>query len=142
MRVLVLALMVSKLALLTCDKLLPPQSDARFHVSWQYLQPSIHIATWTPFFVSTLHDAQSHVPVTTQIISIAPRALEHLLELKKSKGDKGIILRMGVRSGGCSGLSYVMDLVEESAVMEEDMIEEYPEVSNSFQNFLLIIYMY
>eukprot|EP00953_Heterococcus_sp_UTEX-ZZ885_P019608 10951-Heterococcus_DN1.PRE.2 len=34
---------------------------------------------------------------------------------------------MGVRSGGCSGLSYVMDLVEESAVMEEDMIEEYPE---------------
>jgi Fe-S cluster assembly iron-binding protein IscA len=70
----------------------------------------------------------------TQIISIAPRALEHLLELKKSKGDQGIILRMGVRSGGCSGLSYVMDLVEESAVMEEDMIEEYPEVSNSYKN--------
>jgi Fe-S cluster assembly iron-binding protein IscA len=70
--------------------------------------------------------------VLTQIISIAPRALEHLLELKKSKGDQGIILRMGVRSGGCSGLSYVMDLVEESAVMEEDMIEEYPEVSSNF----------
>jgi Fe-S cluster assembly iron-binding protein IscA len=82
----------------------------------------------------------SHIHVRAQIISIAPRALEHLLELKKSKGDQGIILRMGVRSGGCSGLSYVMDLVEESAVMEEDMIEEYPEVSNSFcKTFVLII---
>ena len=50
------------------------------------------------------------------------------MQLKKSKGEEGNILRMGVRSGGCSGLSYVMELVEQDQVLEDDMIEEYPEV--------------
>lgn len=37
-----------------------------------------------------------------------------------------LILRMGVRSGGCSGMSYVMDFcTEESINMEEDQIDIY-----------------
>eukprot|EP00611_Tribonema_gayanum_P031117 TRINITY_DN8880_c0_g1_i1.p1 TRINITY_DN8880_c0_g1~~TRINITY_DN8880_c0_g1_i1.p1 ORF type:complete len:173 (-),score=64.48 TRINITY_DN8880_c0_g1_i1:1674-2192(-) len=63
-----------------------------------------------------------------KIITMTPKALTHLQALKKSKeGDGPVVLRMGVRSGGCSGLSYVMDLVTEEEIEEEDMIEEYPE---------------
>lgn len=62
-----------------------------------------------------------------KIISIAPRALAHLKELRKSKGTENLFLRIGVRSGGCSGMSYVMDLVEETAVTDDDMIEDYSE---------------
>ncbi|CAM9968230.1 unnamed protein product, partial [Choristocarpus tenellus] len=62
--------------------------------------------------------------VTEKIVIIRPKAMDHLLTLKKSQ-DGNMLLRMGVRSGGCSGLSYVMDLVKESEVTEDDMVEEY-----------------
>lgn len=48
-----------------------------------------------------------------KIVNIRPKAMDHLQELRKSQGAEGdIFLRMGVRSGGCSGLSYIMDLVK------------------------------
>ena len=34
-------------------------------------------------------------------------------------------LRMGVRAGGCSGMSYVMDFISEKDVTSDDHIEEY-----------------
>lgn len=49
-----------------------------------------------------------------KIINIRPKALDHIRELRRNQGIEGdIFLRMGVRSGGCSGLSYVMDLMKE-----------------------------
>ncbi|CAN0400785.1 unnamed protein product, partial [Ectocarpus sp. 13 AM-2016] len=48
-----------------------------------------------------------------KIVNIRPKAMDHLQELRRSQGTEGdIFLRMGVRSGGCSGLSYIMDLVK------------------------------
>lgn len=32
---------------------------------------------------------------------------------------------MGVKSGGCSGMSYVMDIIEPSSVNEDDLIETF-----------------
>lgn len=54
------------------------------------------------------------------VIEIQPQAMRRLRELrlqqnnnknnnKKDNMDAPLLLRMGVRSGGCSGLSYVMD---------------------------------
>lgn len=50
--------------------------------------------------------------VAEKIVNIRPKAMDHLQELRRTQGTEGdIFLRMGVRSGGCSGLSYIMDLV-------------------------------
>lgn len=52
-----------------------------------------------------------------KIVIIRPKAMDHLQELRKSQGNEGdIFLRMGVRSGGCSGLSYIMDLVKKASL--------------------------
>jgi len=62
------------------------------------------------------------------IIHIAPKAMTRLRELRKQKPDsESLILRMGVRNGGCSGLSYVMDFSTKEEIEEEDAIDEYDE---------------
>ncbi|CAM9109345.1 unnamed protein product [Ascophyllum nodosum] len=71
--------------------------------------------------------AEIEEEVTEKIVNIRPKAMDHLLKLRQSQGleEGSMFLRMGVRSGGCSGLSYVMDLAKEEEVTEDDMIEEY-----------------
>ena len=46
-------------------------------------------------------------------ISITDNAATQLSSLKKKRQTPTAVLRVGVRGGGCSGLSYYMDLVEE-----------------------------
>lgn len=61
------------------------------------------------------------------VITIKPNAMNRLRELRAKKADDGyLILRMGVRNGGCSGLSYVMDFSTEDDIGEDDQIDEYP----------------
>lgn len=38
-------------------------------------------------------------------ITLTPAALEHLHKLRQESGGDGLLLRMGVKSGGCSGMS-------------------------------------
>jgi iron-sulfur cluster assembly protein len=46
--------------------------------------------------------------------------------LPKNDLNSYLILRMGVRNGGCSGMSYVMDFAtEESISLEEDQVDIY-----------------
>lgn len=71
-------------------------------------------------------EVEAEEEITEKILNIRPKAMDHLMELRRSQGSEGdIFLRMGVRSGGCSGLSYMMDLVKKEDVTEDDMIEEY-----------------
>ncbi|CAN0154721.1 unnamed protein product [Pylaiella littoralis] len=64
--------------------------------------------------------------VMEKIVNIRPKAMDHLQQLRQSQGNEGdIFLRMGVRSGGCSGLSYIMNLVKKDDITEDDMVEEY-----------------
>jgi iron-sulfur cluster assembly accessory protein len=46
----------------------------------------------------------------------AMRQLAHLIQ--QQGGDK--VLRVGVRSGGCSGMSYTMDFIEATAIRDDD----------------------
>merc|ERR1712176_985467 len=39
--------------------------------------------------------------------------------------DEPLILRMGVRSGGCNGMSYVMDFTTSDDIKDDDQIDEY-----------------
>ena len=47
-------------------------------------------------------------------ITVTENAINRLDLLKKKRQTPNAILRLGVRGGGCSGLSYYMDLVDET----------------------------
>jgi iron-sulfur cluster assembly protein len=61
------------------------------------------------------------------VIDIKPKAMKRLRELREKQKDRDafMVLRMGVRNGGCSGLSYVMDFSTEDEIQEDDEIDEY-----------------
>lgn len=61
------------------------------------------------------------------VIRIKPKAMNRLRELREKQTDplQTMVLRMGVRNGGCSGLSYVMDFSTEEDIQDDDEIDEY-----------------
>ena len=46
-------------------------------------------------------------------ISISEQAAQHVQGFSEQMGKPNTNLRVGVKGGGCSGLTYVLDLVEE-----------------------------
>ena len=62
------------------------------------------------------------------MITITDTALTHLKDVMKEEGiDNGThFLRVGVKGGGCSGLSYVMDF--DTDITEMDEIINLPEL--------------
>ena len=62
--------------------------------------------------------------IEERVINISSRAMEHLISLK-NKQEGEVCLRMGVRAGGCSGMSYVMDLIPAEQITSDDHEEVY-----------------
>lgn len=60
------------------------------------------------------------------MITITPDAMAQLVALKESQGAD-VLLRMGVRSGGCSGMSYVMDMIGPEQIEAQDLVIDYAE---------------
>jgi len=105
------------------------------------------VAPTTPSFVTPLYSSAEDASVATAtdnssnddeepidyeipedaVINIQPKAMKRLRELRAKQKDQDafMVLRMGVRNGGCSGLSYVMDFATEDDVQEDDEIDEY-----------------
>ena len=67
---------------------------------------------------------------TTQIntqqrgIQMSETALKHVLMLREQQG-KDLCLRVGVRGGGCSGMSYTMDFEDPSNIRSDDYVYDY-----------------
>lgn len=61
------------------------------------------------------------------VVLIKPKAMKRLRELREKEKKESLVLRMGVRNGGCSGLSYVMDFSKEDEIQEDDAVDEYPD---------------
>jgi len=80
--------------------------------------------SWTRHISINLADlvTENDVNVSEQVLSLTEKAQNHL---RKLKTGPELYLRMGVKSGGCSGMSYVMDVIEPSAVSEDDLIETF-----------------
>lgn len=55
-------------------------------------------------------------------VTLTPKAAEQVKYLIDKKGDPDLMLRVGVKGGGCSGLSYTMTL--NSSVTDRDMVYE------------------
>ncbi len=66
-------------------------------------------------------------------ILITNDAIEQISNLLKGQSDKKA-LRVGVRSGGCSGMSYTMDFIETDEINPDDKVYDYSlQADQSFQ---------
>jgi len=62
---------------------------------------------------------QTHTGVDGKGILITAPAMKQLATLVRQQGDEKV-LRVGVRSGGCSGMSYTMDFIEAGQIRADD----------------------
>ena len=102
------ALTASSCAAFQCQHTIPAPRLAPLHSSAVKPPPDV------PTDSTTNNDA---------IIKIKPKLME--LKQKRDTPDDPLILRMGVRNGGCSGLSYVMDFSTVDAITVDDEVDEY-----------------
>ena len=68
-------------------------------------------------------------------ILITNDAIEQISNLLKNQTDKKA-LRVGVRSGGCSGMSYTMDFIGGDEINSDDKVYDYS--LNSEQSFQVV----
>ena len=68
-------------------------------------------------------------------ILITNDALEQISNLIKGQNDKKA-LRVGVRSGGCSGMSYTMDFIGDNEINPDDKVYDYSLKAD--QNFQVV----
>ena len=73
---------------------------------------------------STSVSAITHTAADGKGVIITESAMEQLARLCVEQG-KNQVLRVGVRSGGCSGMSYTMDFVSVKEIQTEDESYEY-----------------
>ena len=73
---------------------------------------------------TTPTDAPTHTARDGKGILITATAMQQLAKLCGEQGDNKV-LRVGVRSGGCSGMSYTMDFVPASDTLEDDESYDY-----------------
>eukprot|EP00270_Netrium_digitus_P010023 TRINITY_DN307_c0_g1_i2.p1 TRINITY_DN307_c0_g1~~TRINITY_DN307_c0_g1_i2.p1 ORF type:complete len:260 (+),score=71.50 TRINITY_DN307_c0_g1_i2:100-780(+) len=59
----------------------------------------------------------------TPAITLSENALKHLRKLRGEQ-QRDLLLRLGVRQGGCSGFSYVMEFEERANVRADDSVIE------------------
>jgi iron-sulfur cluster assembly protein len=58
-------------------------------------------------------------------IQLTDAALKHIKMLQQQQGNQELCLRVGVRQGGCSGMSYMMDFEEPNQVRDNDEVFDY-----------------
>ena len=66
----------------------------------------------------------THTAVDGKGILITDTAMRQLSQLCREQGENKL-LRVGVRSGGCSGMSYTMDFVPSSDIQKGDEVYDY-----------------
>jgi len=69
--------------------------------------------------------SQATISNQSQGIQLSQAALNHVLALKKEQGNEDLCLRVGVRQGGCSGMSYMMDFADIKDVSDHDEVFDY-----------------
>ena len=52
-------------------------------------------------------------PMTKQIISLSENAANRIKEIMSATDKKSLGVRVGVKSGGCAGMSYIMEYAQE-----------------------------
>lgn len=58
----------------------------------------------------------------TQLIELSPSALRELRQLAANQAAPGKLVRIGVKGGGCSGMTYILDYQE---AQDNDLILDF-----------------
>jgi len=58
-------------------------------------------------------------------IQMTDTALQQVMLLRENQGGRNLCLRVGVRQGGCSGMSYTMDFEDPSNIRDNDEVFDY-----------------
>jgi len=61
--------------------------------------------------------------MTKQIITLSDNAAQRIKEIMANANDSSIGVRIGVKSGGCAGMSYVMEYAK-SSKSNDEVIED------------------
>ena len=61
--------------------------------------------------------------MTKQIITLSDNAVQRIKEIMANTKDPSIGVRVGVKSGGCAGMSYIMEYAK-SANSNDEVIED------------------
>ena len=61
--------------------------------------------------------------MTKQIITLSDNAAQRIKEIMSKAKDSSIGVRIGVKSGGCAGMSYVMEYAK-SSNLNDEVIED------------------
>mmetsp|Transcript_28363 Transcript_28363/g.80066 ORF Transcript_28363/g.80066 Transcript_28363/m.80066 type:complete len:191 (-) Transcript_28363:1117-1689(-) len=81
-------------------------------------------SSWTQVS-TTLKAVEESVEAPPHPITLSDTALKHILKMRNDSEGDNLCLRIGVKQGGCSGLSYHMDFEEDSNISSDDMVMEY-----------------
>ncbi|KAF9609225.1 hypothetical protein IFM89_014419 [Coptis chinensis] len=73
-----------------------------------------------PFNVSAAPTSEALAPA----ISLTENALKHLNKMRSDKNED-LCLRIGVKQGGCSGMSYSMEFENRANARSDDSVMEY-----------------
>jgi len=82
--------------------------------------PSLHTRAACP-----TADAGDVATDEDQIVTFSDKAFAQLKSMREKQGLDEMLIRMGVRAGGCSGMSYVMDVMGSDDVADDDTVVPY-----------------
>jgi iron-sulfur cluster assembly protein len=74
-------------------------------------------------------------------ILMTDNAMKHVLELRQKHGQD-LCLRVGVRGGGCSGMSYTMDFENPNNIQPSDQVFEYEQGFKVVSDPKSLLYIY
>ncbi|HEX7756324.1 MAG TPA: iron-sulfur cluster assembly accessory protein [Niabella sp.] len=76
--------------------------------------------------------------LTTAPVSLTPGAVKEIKKLMSAPGfEQGQVLRVGVKGGGCSGLSYLLGFDKKEAADKEFEVEGIPCIINKAHEMYL-----
>lgn len=97
-----------------------PKTAASISLKWIKKLLLVYLTLHQEFYKTMTPVVQSQ----QRGIQMSSAALRQVLLLREKQG-KDLCLRVGVRQGGCSGMSYIMDFEDVSKIREGDEVFDY-----------------
>ena len=78
------------------------------------------------------------INIDSSLLDITPKAREHIIENMLSEPDALSVIgvRIGIKGGGCSGLSYSMNYMKKEDITENDTIIKLGDNNDNFGAYL------